>query len=110
METVESSKLAESTRRKILIVDDDTSIARVLTTVVHKFGRPQHVDCGNKAIELLKKIEFDLILTDYEMDQGNGLDLLAFLEKNKIKTPVIMLTAFGTRELVIKTIQYHVFG
>ena len=79
---------------KILIVDDDPSIIRVLTAVLGGYGSITSVDGGNKAIEILKTLSFDLILTDYEMPQGTGLDLLEYMEKHGIKTPTIMITAF----------------
>jgi signal transduction histidine kinase len=97
-------------RERILIVEDDPSIARVLVTLVGSHGDTVVVDGGFKAIELLRTQSFDLILTDYEMSQGTGMDVLEFREKQGIHTPVILITAFGTKELILESIKYRVFG
>lgn len=103
-------KRTDQQKKKILIVDDDSSITRVLSAVLGRFGVITVIDSGNKAIELLKTHSFDLILTDYEMEQGTGLDLLEYMKKQVIKTPTIMVTAFGTKELLMKTVGLHVYG
>ncbi len=71
---------------KILLVDDEAEILEILETLI-----TSEINCeivksasGNKAIaELKKDQEFDLILSDYNMADGNGADLFNFNVKNK---------------------------
>ncbi|MEO7162473.1 MAG: response regulator [Bdellovibrionia bacterium] len=101
---------SHSENNRILIADDDPSIIRVLTEVLSSFGELESVNSGRGAIALLKMKSFDLVLTDFEMAGGTGLDVLAFLESQKSRIPAIMVTAFGTKELIMETMRYHVFG
>ena len=110
MNTQEPGVSGTTTQTKILVVDDDVSIRRALSMVLRDFGNVVTVEGGIEAIELLGKTKFDLILTDYEMPRGNGLEVLNYLEKTQNKTPAIMITAFGTKDLIIETIKHHVFG
>ena len=96
--------------RQILIVDDDASIARALDLITFEYGKRTVVDSGNKAIKLMKAQKFDLILTDYEMEGGNGLDVLTYARNNKLEAPIIMITAYATKDLVLKTIEHDIFG
>ncbi len=105
-----TTPVLELKKRRILIADDDPSIARALFAIVCQYGNAIVVDSGNKAIDVIKSFELDLILTDYEMNQGSGLDLLTYLSNQNIKTPTIMITAFGSKDLILKTIHHNVFG
>lgn len=99
-----------SHQKKILIVDDDKSIHRLLNFTLKHLGHITCVDSGNKAIQTLKEQAFDLILADYEMPEGNGMDVLDYLTETKNSTLTIMITAFGTKDLVVKSMEHHVFA
>jgi len=72
---------------KILIVDDELEILKMLA---EEFSSMGHIvttaENGNEAIETIKKTRPEVVLCDYKMPNGNGLDVLNFiktLEKNK---------------------------
>ncbi len=96
--------------KKLLVADDDESIRRILSILLSKYGKITCVDSGNSAIELLKRESFDLILADYDMPEGNGLDLLQHLKKSKNKTPTIMITAFSSKDVILQSIENRVFS
>ncbi|MEO5971730.1 MAG: response regulator [Bdellovibrionia bacterium] len=104
------TKKVEKKEKHILIVDDDTSVSRALDMIVFKYGKRSIVDSGNKAIKFLKFRTPDLILTDFEMQDGNGLELLEYVRSHNIKAPIIMITAFATKELVLSMIKQDIFG
>jgi len=91
---------------KILVVDDDLEMCAVLSDVLQAEGF--FVLTTNESIEaskILKKEEFDVIITDLKMKGLKGLDLLAEAKRVAPLTPVIIITAFGTIESAIKAMK-----
>jgi DNA-binding response OmpR family regulator len=90
---------ASSERRKILVIDDEPYIGRIIQLKLE--STPYAVDCyqdGAAALERLRTDEaVDLILLDIMMPQMNGFEVLARLRKipHRTATPVIMLTGKG---------------
>jgi YesN/AraC family two-component response regulator len=81
---------------KILLVDDDHLILQSISSVLKEEG--YHVATaanGEKAIELLKKNDFDLILTDLVMDPVDGMGVLKNAKEKNPEIMVIILTGFG---------------
>ena len=91
---------------KILIVDDDESLMHFLKRFFSKqeYGVKTCND-GRRAIELLEKEQFDLILLDYKMPGLSGLETLKEVRKSQIKTPIIIMTAYGTTETAIEAMK-----
>jgi len=82
---------------KILIIDDEKSIVELLTMVFKKEGYEVKSSLSApKAIELIDKEDFSLILTDIRLPQMSGMDILKYVKEKKPEMPVIMITAFGT--------------
>ncbi len=89
-------------KRRIMIVDDEESVLTVLKSSLKKLGADyevQAVNNGLKALQLLETHAFDVVVTDYQMDQMNGLELLEAIRSIQPETKVIMITAYGTDEL-----------
>jgi DNA-binding response OmpR family regulator len=81
---------------KILIVDDDATMANLLSTVLEFEGfRPLKALSGDEAIRMVKEEAPDLVLLDIMMPGMDGFEVLAHLRKDPRteKMPVIMLTA-----------------
>ncbi|MCB1755734.1 MAG: sigma 54-interacting transcriptional regulator [Gammaproteobacteria bacterium] len=84
-------------RKKILLVDDDASLLRLLSLRLNAAGYSVRTASGGR--EALGKIETlppDLVITDLKMGQMDGLDLFERIQKNFPSIPVIILTAHGT--------------
>ena len=83
----------------ILLVDDEASQRSILTGYLKK---QKHIiaeaESYSKAIEQFKKNQFDVVLTDFRMPDGTGLDLLKAVRSLNLSTAVVIMTAFGTIE------------
>lgn len=91
---------------RILIVDDDEGLIHFLRRFFAKEGYDVR-DCGNgqAALELIAEEPFDLILLDYKMPGLNGLDTLREVRRSQVKTPVIIMTAYGTTDTAIEAMK-----
>ncbi|MFP3980380.1 MAG: sigma-54-dependent transcriptional regulator [Desulfobacterales bacterium] len=95
---------------KILIIDDDEGLVHFLRRFFQRKGYAVTACSGGRqAIEKTAKDSFDLILLDYKMPDLNGLDILAEIRRNEIKTPVIIITAYGTTNLAIEAMKYGAY-
>jgi len=83
---------------------------RALTAMLSERADVVAVNGVNHALDILKTRSFDLVVSDYEMGDGNGLDILNFVNRAHPETPVIIITAFGSKDMAIKTINSRVFG
>lgn len=99
---------------KILIVDDFSTMRRIIKNLLRDLGftNTQEADDGNSALPLLKASDFDFLITDWNMPGMTGIDLLkAVRADDKLKTlPVLMVTAEAKREQIIEAAQAGVNG
>ncbi len=96
----------EDRGHKIFVVDDDPEMCRLLSEVLSGEGfSVLTVGESLEASKILKKEEFDVILTDLKMKGLRGLDLLEEANKVAPLTPVIIITAFGTIQSAIQAMK-----
>jgi len=96
----------EDRGHKILVVDDDLEMCGLLSDVLK--GEDFSVTAIHDSFEaskILKKEEFDIVITDLKMKGLKGLDLLEEAKQVAPLTPVIIITAFGTIESAIKAMK-----
>lgn len=87
---------------KILIVDDDKNFLLSLTEGLKTHARNFEVltaEDGKEALELLRTNKVELLVTDIKMPEMDGLQLLAHMVNNYPTIPVIVMTAYGTRDI-----------
>ncbi|MEP7304362.1 MAG: response regulator [Acidobacteriota bacterium] len=86
----------------VLVVDDESLIRWSLTETLAEDGhRVAEAGDGAAALELLRSAEpFDVVLLDYHLPDSNGLVLLGAISRLTPQAVVIMMTAFGTPEMV----------
>jgi len=91
---------------RVLVVDDDLEMCGLLSDVLReeRFSVLTITE-SLEASKILKKEEFDVILTDLKMKGLKGLDLLEETKKVAPLTPVIIMTAFGTIESAIQAMK-----
>ncbi len=91
---------------KILIIEDDSTFSQVLEGFLTKYGHePFVVGDVSKAFKITDQQNFDLLLIDYRLPDGTGLDILAhMLEKGSVQ-PVIIMTSFNDVRTAVKSIQ-----
>lgn len=85
---------------KILIIDDNDSIASLLCEVFSRFGaEPTKVLSGEAAVEEIKTGKFNLVLLDVLMDGMNGWDVLMKIEEiqPELRTKTILMTGDAFR-------------
>ena len=98
--------VSTSRKKRILIVDDDPSYAKMVREWIKDSYRVDIVTAGMQAITFLLKVpeneKVDLILLDYEMPVVDGPQVLQMLRQEPAteKIPVIFLTGIGTKEAV----------
>ncbi|MFH1488389.1 MAG: chemotaxis response regulator CheY [Pseudomonadota bacterium] len=97
------------TSMKVLVVDDFATMRRILKGVLKQIGFNNIVEAedGSLALKELKKEEFGLIVSDWNMPNMTGLDLLkAVRGDDTLKgIPFIMVTAEGQRENVVEAVK-----
>lgn len=90
----------------VLIVDDEEIIRESLSFVLTKEGfRVQEAPNGRVALELLREQAFDLILTDLEMPEMKGIELLEQAARIAPETVVIIITAYGSIDTAIAALR-----
>ena len=84
--------------RRILVVDDEEHILELLEYNLEQEGyQALKADTGEKALDILKKEEVDLVILDWMLPGMNGIDVLKKIRssENHSQLPVILLTAKG---------------
>jgi len=90
----ESKRVATATPKRILVVDDDTSVRQMLGRILTDEGyRVTEAANGAQALEIAAKERFDLMLLDLNMPVKNGWDTFERLTTQNPSLPVILITA-----------------
>jgi two-component system chemotaxis response regulator CheY len=94
---------------KVLVVDDQNSVRQMTRMTLEELGfRHIHeAENGVKAMETASVQPLDLIISDFNMPEMDGLGLLRAVRGHPVarKVPFILLTGRGDRELVVKAAQ-----
>ena len=97
-------------RVKILVIDDDESLRRVLEYNLAQEGYAVlTASSGEQGLHLLKKEGADLVVTDVRMAGMDGLQVLEEVRKVDLNIQVIILTAFGTIEMAVEAMKAGAF-
>ncbi len=89
-------------KSKILVVDDEESIREFLEIMLKKEGYEiTTAEDGQRAIDLLKNKSFDMVISDLQMPNVTGLELLKHVKDNYPDMFFLMITAFGTTETAV---------
>jgi two-component system response regulator FlrC len=95
-----------SQKARILVADDDPHMQQAIKACL---GRDNFqltiVGNGLAAIEHLEQETFDLVITDQQMPQMSGIELMTTMQKREIDTPVVMITAYGTINQAVEAMQ-----
>lgn len=105
-ENQNTERAAQAARQRVLVADDDPQMQLAIKTCL---GRKDFdvtvVNNGASALELLERESFDLVVTDQQMPQMSGTELLSAMQKKELDTPVIMITAYGTITQAVEAMQ-----
>src|SRR6476620_10596877 len=93
-------------KSKILVVDDEVSIREFLDIMLKKEGYEVTLaEDGQKAKDILSKKSFDMVISDLQMPNVTGLELLKFVKDNYPDLVFMMITAFGTTETAVEAMK-----
>lgn len=96
---------------RILLVDDDTSLLRLLSLRLSANGYDILLaDSGAAAMQELARVSVDLVLTDLRMDDMDGMALFGEIQKHHAGVPVIIMTAHGSIPDAVSATQQGIVG
>ncbi|PJA29288.1 MAG: hypothetical protein CO189_02760 [candidate division Zixibacteria bacterium CG_4_9_14_3_um_filter_46_8] len=88
--------IIDSSKGRILIVDDDQFILEILKTILEREGYSTlTANSGESALETIKSNPINLIISDIIMPGMNGMELLANVKSNYPSIPVLMITGYS---------------
>lgn len=102
--------LAESAGR-VLVVDDDRAILNVICAGLRSQG--YHVDGTNDsraAMRFLEEPPYDVLVTDLDMPEIHGSDLLRHCQERGLRTSGIVVTGFGSEQATLDALRGGAFG
>ena len=97
---------------KILIIEDEAAIRRVLTKILSEENDTYVVDeaeDGLQGVEKVKNEDYDLILCDIKMPKMDGVEVLEAIKKIKPEIPMVMISGHGDIETAINTMRLGAF-
>ena len=97
---------------KILIIEDEVSIRRVLVKILSEENtnyKVSEAEDGLKGIELIKKENFDLVLCDIKMPKMDGIEVLIASKKIKPEIPIVMISGHGDLDTAVQAMRLDAF-
>ncbi|QNH15916.1 sigma-54-dependent Fis family transcriptional regulator [Xanthomonas sp. SS] len=96
--------------RSALVVDDERDIRELLVLTLGRMGlRISTAANLAEARELLASNPYDLCITDMRLPDGNGIELVSEIARHYPRTPVAMITAFGSMDLAVEALKAGAF-
>jgi len=96
-------------RMKVLVVDDFATMRKIVRNILKQIGFEDITEAedGNAALRILKSDKIGLVVTDWNMPNMSGLELLQEIRKNSQTSnlPVLMVTAEGLKENVMEAVK-----
>jgi two-component system, OmpR family, response regulator len=93
---------AQARRLRILLVEDDNHIGRIIELALPELGIPYEfvtVLSAEEGLELWEQQPFDLLLTDYNLRGMTGLKLVEILRQRGVASPIVLVTAYDSAEV-----------
>lgn len=101
--------MSTQTDMKFLIVDDFSTMRRIVRGLLKEIGynNAEEAEDGAVALTMLKNAKFDFVVSDINMPNMTGFDLLAAIKKDEAlkHLPVLMVTAEARKEDIVRAAQ-----
>lgn len=97
---------------KILIIEDEAAIRRVLTKILSEENdtyKVEEAEDGQQGLEKIKNDDYDLVLCDIKMPKMDGVEVLEAVKKIKPEIPMVMISGHGDLETAINTMRLGAF-
>ena len=105
-----TSTRPEPAKPVVLIVDDEPDLLELVSLTLSRMNlRTRTAPDVTTARKLLKSEAFDLCLTDMRLPDGDGLDLVAWIQENRATVPVAVITAHGNVESAVRALKLGAF-
>ena len=110
MNAAAPSGLKVSDRPVVLVVDDEPDLLELVSLTLSRMNLTTRTASDlNGARRLLKAERFDLCLTDMRLPDGDGLDLVAWIQENRAAVPIAVITAHGNIESAVRALKLGAF-
>jgi len=92
---------------RVLVADDSSTMRKIILRSLAAVGVPSAVEAadGEEALRAFNDGEFDLVLTDWNMPNKNGLEVIQEVRKIDQQVPIIMVTTEAEKSQVLRAIQ-----
>ncbi len=97
---------------KILIIEDEATIRRVLTKILSEENDSyvvEEAEDGLQGVEKIKNDDYDLVLCDIKMPKMDGVEVLEAVKKIKPEIPMVMISGHGDLETAVNTMRLGAF-
>jgi len=97
---------------KILIIEDEAAIRRVLNKILSEENdtyQVEEAEDGLQGVEKIKNEDFDLVLCDIKMPKMDGVEVLEAVKKIKPEIPMVMISGHGDLETAVNTMRLGAF-
>ncbi len=97
---------------KILIIEDEAAIRRVLVKILteeNKEYQVEEAEDGVAGMEKIKETDYDLVLCDIKMPKMDGIEVLEAAKKIKPEIPIVMISGHGDLDTAVNTMRMGAF-
>ena len=96
--------------KKVLIIDDEPDICELIEITLSRMGlATQSANNLTDAKIIIASEDFDLCLTDMRLPDGNGIDMVKYIQKKFAHIPVAVITAHGNMESAVNALKAGAF-
>jgi len=97
--------------KHLLVIDDDSDVVEYLTEMLTTSGYRTSAETDpQRALQRLQTEHFDLVISDVEMPGMRGLDLMSAIHAHKPGQLILLITAFGSIDLGVRSLQAGACG
>jgi two-component system, NtrC family, response regulator PilR len=109
-DAVADNRQAGAAQPVVLVVDDEPDLLELVSLTLNRMNlRTRTAADVASARKLLKAERFDLCLTDMRLPDGDGLELVAWIQENRATVPVAVITAHGNIESAVRALKLGAF-
>lgn len=94
----------------VLLIDDEPDILELMSISLARLSlTTERAACVADALALLKSERYRLVLTDMNLPDGRGIDIVKFVKENQPELPIAVITAYGNAETAVESMKAGAF-
>lgn len=90
---------------KFLVVDDSSTMRRIIKNSLKRIGFEDIVEAENGRDALEKLVDVDIILTDWNMPEMDGLEFVKRVRSSDTKIPILMVTTNAAKDDIVEALK-----